>query len=462
MKNHPTISNRANLLIKQQKMMKTHKKLQTTNFTKKIEHDPLIISQPPTHKILNSSNKIIKSLNIINSVSKNNLVLCANIKQSNPKKKQINSVYRSTPLKNLRSLDNKKIVVKEKNVNNNTKISKPVHIKSMSPMSKIKTVSSYGNTATTTVNTENNINNNLVVNNNNDKYQSLVEGTNIKNITQVSKSEMLQNNIFFNKIFTYISSLLSSTYTSANLSKNEEIKSQFMKLEQKISNYSNSVNVINADMLNTMNHSTNNLSTNQINKESNIRKEVYKTFFDFYDEICKEIEDLSNQINTNNTSLKKIDEVNSKLSSLHSKINFSKNESQFLNNNNINNINLNFAMNSNGFSQKADCVPSILISSLSSDFYQRLLDGSFKNESNTFISVENEDTMNKPNNNDTTKIFKENTIDNKKEDDTDSIIYNYDDSSSNNVTEREYANVPKVNINTKKSNESNNNNCLIF
>ena len=205
----------------------------------------------------------------------------------------------------------------------------------------------------------------------------------------------------------------------------------------------------------------NDIITNQINKESKIRKEIYKSFFDFYDEICKEIEQLSEKLNANNTSLKKIDEVNSKLSSLHSKINFSKNESQFLNNNNINNINLNFAMNSNEFSQKAECVPSILISSLNSDFYQRLLDGSFKNESNTFISVEKEDTMHKPN--ETTKNEKEN------EDDTESIIYNYDDSSSNNVTQREYADVPMVNVNNNNTNKekksdsnNNNNNCLIF
>ena len=436
MKNHPIKPNRASLLLKQQNMMKTHKKLQTANFTKKIAHDPLIIPQPPTHKVLNSSNKIIKSLNIIN---KNNLVLSSN---ANPKKKQINSVYRSTPLKNIKSIESKKIPIA-------TKSTKPIK-----STSQIRTASSYGNTATTTVNTENNINNNLVVNNNNDKYNYLVEGTNVKNITDVSKCEMLQNNIFFNKIFMYISTLLSSSYSASSLSKNEEIKNQFLKLEQKISNCSKSGNVINADMLND-------IITNQINKESKIRKEIYKSFFDFYDEICKEIEQLSEKLNANNTSLKKIDEVNSKLSSLHSKINFSKNESQFLNNNNINNINLNFAMNSNEFSQKAECVPSILISSLSSDFYQRLLDGSFKNESNTFISVEKEDTMHKPN--ETTKNEKEN------EDDTESIIYNYDDSSSNNVTQREYADVPMVNVNNNNTNKekksdsnNNNNNCLIF
>ena len=436
MKNHPIKPNRASLLLKQQNMMKTHKKLQTANFTKKIAHEPLIIPQPPTHKVLNSSNKIIKSLNIIN---KNNLVLSSN---ANPKKKQINSVYRSTPLKNIKSIESKKIPIA-------TKSTKPIK-----STSQIRTASSYGNTATTTVNTENNINNNLVVNNNNDKYNYLVEGTNVKNITDVSKCEMLQNNIFFNKIFMYISTLLSSSYSASSLSKNEEIKNQFLKLEQKISNCSKSGNVINADMLND-------IITNQINKESKIRKEIYKSFFDFYDEICKEIEQLSEKLNANNTSLKKIDEVNSKLSSLHSKINFSKNESQFLNNNNINNINLNFAMNSNEFSQKAECVPSILISSLDSDFYQRLLDGSFKNESNTFISVEKEDTMHKPN--ETTKNEKEN------EDDTESIIYNYDDSSSNNVTQREYADVPMVNVNNNNTNKekksdsnNNNNNCLIF
>ena len=436
MKNHPIKPNRASLLLKQQNMMKTHKKLQTANFTKKIAHDPLIIPQPPTHKVLNSSNKIIKSLNIIN---KNNLVLSSN---ANPKKKQINSVYRSTPLKNIKSIESKKIPIA-------TKSTKPIK-----STSQIRTASSYGNTATTTVNTENNINNNLVINNNNDKYNYLVEGTNVKNITDVSKCEMLQNNIFFNKIFMYISTLLSSSYSASSLSKNEEIKNQFLKLEQKISNCSKSGNVINADMLND-------IITNQINKESKIRKEIYKSFFDFYDEICKEIEQLSEKLNANNTSLKKIDEVNSKLSSLHSKINFSKNESQFLNNNNINNINLNFAMNSNEFSQKAECVPSILISSLDSDFYQRLLDGSFKNESNTFISVEKEDTMHKPN--ETTKNEKEN------EDDTESIIYNYDDSSSNNVTQREYADVPMVNVNNNNTNKekksdsnNNNNNCLIF
>ena len=436
MKNHPIKPNRASLLLKQQNMMKTHKKLQTANFTKKIPHDPLIIPQPPTHKVLNSSNKIIKSLNIIN---KNNLVLSSN---ANPKKKQINSVYRSTPLKNIKSIESKKIPIATKST------------KQIKSTSQIRTASSYGNTATTTVNTENNINNNLVVNNNNDKYNYLVEGTNVKNITDVSKCEMLQNNIFFNKIFMYISTLLSSSYSASSLSKNEEIKNQFLKLEQKISNCSKSGNVINADMLND-------IITNQINKESKIRKEIYKSFFDFYDEICKEIEQLSEKLNANNTSLKKIDEVNSKLSSLHSKINFSKNESQFLNNNNINNINLNFAMNSNEFSQKAECVPSILISSLDSDFYQRLLDGSFKNESNTFISVEKEDTMHKPN--ETTKNEKEN------EDDTESIIYNYDDSSSNNVTQREYADVPMVNVNNNNTNKekksdsnNNNNNCLIF
>ena len=52
---------------------------------------------------------------------------------------------------------------------------------------------------------------------------------------------------------------------------------------------------------------------------------------------------------------------------------------------------------------------------------------------------------------------------------TKSIIYNYDDSSSNNVTQREYADVPMVNVNNNNTNKekksdsnNNNNNCLIF
>lgn len=482
MKNYPTLSTKTNLLMRQPNIM-THKKLPTTNFTKKLPN-PLLISQNSNHKIINSSTKIIKPLNSLNSVTKPNLVLCNNIKPSNQKIKVSN--YKSTPLKSNKIEDKKTKLQKEKSLpnTNNAKVlkgNKQMSIKTTSPNSKLKQLNSYGNTASSTANTENNINNNL---NNNEisKFQSLIENINLKNITSISKSEMLQNNIFLNKIFIYISSLISPNYKPIELGKNEEIKSQFTKFEQKINNFTsnicsnNNVNVINADMLNShlssfnKNNFTNNI-INEINKESGNRKEIYKIFFGFFDEICAEIEVLSKKLggsntntlnNNNNNSLKKIEEVNSKISSLHSKINFSKNESQFLNNNNINNLNLNYGINSKGITIKNDLVPSVLISSLNSDFYQKLLEESFKNETNTFLSIETEDIMNKPNetspkilNDETEKQIK------KVEDISDSgdIIYNYDDSSSNTYIEMDSKSTPKMspcNINNPKPQISNN------
>lgn len=516
MKNFPTLSTKTNVLMRQPNIL-THKKLPTTNFTKK-PANPLLISQNSNHKIINSSTKIIKSLNSLNSVSKPNLVLCNNIKPSNQKIKVSN--YKSTPLKSNKVEDKKPKIQKEKSLSNTNnanvlKGNKQMSIKTASPNSKLRQLNSYGNTASSTANTENNMNNNL---NNNEisKFQSLIENINLKNITSISKSEMLQNNIFLNKIFVYLSSLISPNYKPIELGKNEEIKSQFAKFEQKINNFTsntssnNNVNVINADMLNShlssfnKNSYTNNV-INEINKESGNRKEVYKIFFGFFDEMCTEIEVLSKKLggsntttlnNGNNNSLKKIEEVNSKISSLHSKINFSKNESQFLNSNNINNLNLNYGLNGKGMAIKNDFVPSILISSLNSEFYQKLLEESFKNETNTFLSIETEDIMNKPN--DTSpKILNDETEKQAKkvEDVSDSgeIIYNYDDSSSNTYIERDSKSTPKMspcninntkpqinnnyipktnnininhntitNKNTNTNNNPDNNNCLIF
>ena len=337
----------------------------------------------------------------------------------------------------------------EKSQSGPKEIKKGNQVKTLSPYSKIQP-SSYCNTVSSTNNTENNLNYNLV---DFSKFQSTVDLIVAK---QKTKCEFLQNNIFLNKLVAYIQSMLSPQYNLKVIVNNEQAKKCFAKLEQKIAFINNAntnnVNIINADMLNS---EIGNDSTTLI---SNNRKEIYKTFFNFYYEMCDDISDLINQLPTvtrrqsETPSLKKIDEVNSKMSSLHSKINFSKTESLFLGN--VDNYNTNLGWNDNTINknmmmsnlnregQKIDDesflnMPSFLISSINSDFYQNLLEEDTQ-QKETIV-----DTLNiKPEG----EEKKSKSSESKSSSSSSEIIENEDDLSSE--TERsEVVNIPKNNTN---------------
>lgn len=324
------------------------------------------------------------------------------------------------------------------------KVTKPISIQTF-PITKVKSLHSYTNTASSTVNSEQNNTAgafHTTTNNNMPK-----EG----DYSSFRKADIFKNNVFLNKILLCINSLVNPKYSEKDLCKNPELLQKLIALESKnnlieeqmkLQQLNKDVNIINAEMIQ---------SSNQIAFESEQRKEIYQNYFNFYFDICKDIETLAQQLekqnccvsgndnrnvnangvrnydantdlnhnhNNNNkhiNELKKIEEVNSKLSSLHSVINFSKTESQVLpcSNNNNNNNHLHNGINQNNFrsptipispgsihstfnfnvnnSSKSINTQTLLISSLGSEFYQKIAEESFKNEINNFFSIHEED-----------------------------------------------------------------------
>ena len=308
---------------------------------------------------------------------------------------------------------------------------------------------SYAKTAASTGNNNpnenNNDNNNNYINQkkiNNNEYElifkNLIKKINIRDIESISKIESLKNNIFLIKIYSFISNLISKNYKSIDLEKNLELKNQFYKLENKLNIISKSkrakINIINADLFDEINTFNNNRN-NSILHESNNRKLIYKSFFDFFNIMLNDIVKLSNELQIQNNleenknSLKKIDDLTSKISSLHSKINLSKNHnidnldspvfsSLSLKNNLIDDENNNFY----GIEKEG----SQLISSFESDFYQQILKKTFSKDSSN------------SNQNKIKKIYINNTNTNKKNDnkiknETSSIIIQNDDFSDTDI-----------------------------
>ncbi len=401
------------------------------------------------NKLLKNQNEILKS----NNDKKKHFLLNNNI--LNPLKKK----YKQNPLLSSLYNKNKNNIQIQKNLKtfitqntkdnlhkkkkNYPKVSIEIEHKfSMKNNSYAKTAASTGNN---NPNENNNDNNNNYINQkkiNNNEYElifkNLIKKINIRDIESISKIESLKNNIFLIKIYSFISNLISKNYKSIDLEKNLELKNQFYKLENKLNIISKSkrakINIINADLFDELNTFNNNRN-NSILHESNNRKLIYKSFFDFFNIMLNDIVKLSNELQIQNNleenknSLKKIDDLTSKISSLHSKINLSKNHnidnldspvfsSLSLKNNLIDDENNNFY----GIEKEG----SQLISSFESDFYQQILKKTFSKDSSN------------SNQNKIKKIYINNTNTNKKNDnkiknETSSIIIQNDDFSDTDI-----------------------------
>ena len=401
------------------------------------------------NKLLKNQNEILKS----NNDKKKHFLLNNNI--LNPLKKK----YKQNPLLSSLYNKNKNNIQIQKNLKtfitqntkdnlhkkkkNYPKVSIEIEHKfSMKNNSYAKTAASTGNN---NPNENNNDNNNNYINQkkiNNNEYElifkNLIKKINIRDIESISKIESLKNNIFLIKIYSFISNLISKNYKSIDLEKNLELKNQFYKLENKLNIISKSkrakINIINADLFDEINTFNNNRN-NSILHESNNRKLIYKSFFDFFNIMLNDIVKLSNELQIQNNleenknSLKKIDDLTSKISSLHSKINLSKNHnidnldspvfsSLSLKNNLIDDENNNFY----GIEKEG----SQLISSFESDFYQQILKKTFSKDSSN------------SNQNKIKKIYINNTNTNKKNDnkiknETSSIIIQNEDFSDTDI-----------------------------
>ena len=326
---------------------------------------------------------------------------------------------------------------------------------------KIMRNNSYSKTAASTnnVNTNENIQNNF--------FRKLINETNINEIKLISKIESLKNNIFLIKIYSFISDLISNNYEITDLEKNEEIKQQFNTLTNKIdllkNSRNNQINIINADFFDEIELYQN--KNNSLFHESNNRKLIYKTFFDFFYDIINDIVKLSNELpseknssSENKTSFKKIDDITSKISSLHSKINFSKNynlDSPLFSTMSIKN---NFNENDDNIFFGFEKDNSQLISSFGSDFYQQILRKTFSKDSSDSNNNKIKKIFipkNKINNN---NIINKNFLVNKSS--STSTIINNDDFSDSEIiiNESQFGSIhSKKSISSKLSRRSNSN-----
>jgi len=431
------------------------------------------------NKLLNNHNEIL----ISNNDKKKHFLLNNNIlNQLKKKYKQnpfLSSLYNKKKnniqiKKNLKTYinQNKKDNLHNKNKKNYPKISIEIEHKfSMKNNSYAKTAASTGNNVPNENNNNGNKNNNNNGNKNNNNIQkkinnneyelifkNLIRKINIRDIESISKIEALKNNIFLKKIYSFIYNLMSKNYNSCELENNLELKNQFYNLENKLNVISKSkgakMNIINADLFDEI-HNFNNNRNNSIFYESNNRKLIYKSFFEFLNIMLNDIVKLSNEIqiqnNTieNKNSLKKIDDLTSKISSLHSKINLSKNynidnldspvfSSVSLKNNIIDDENNNLF----GIEKES----SQLISSFESDFYQQIIKKTFS-----------KDNINS-NQNTIKKIYIDNSKknDNKIKNETSSIIIQNDDFSDTDIiiNDSEFGTINSKSFSSKLSRKS--------
>jgi hypothetical protein len=435
-----------------------------SNYTQNKKTSPVPLIQKPkkttthTNPLSNNKSKLIKVsitnpkrspsnksiIKLENSKDNNNLMLSTNL----PASAFTQTYTNASPIKLKKNIfPNDKDKYYHSQQTTYKKITKPISIQTF-PISKMKSLHSYTNTASSTVNSEYN---SVAFHNNNNNKNGIKEGDGTASSSSFGKVGILKDNASFNNILCYINSLMNPKYCEKDLRKNKELiekldvlesKNNVIEQNMKLLQRNKEVNIINADMINR----------NQIVFESEQRKEIYRNYFNFYFDICKDIEvlakvlekqsnvnegiikkkkinineDNNNNINFNNNNnnnrlvneLKKIDEVNSKLSSLHSVINFSKSESQLNNNtiNNNNNINkpkntkttkppispssynsnnnINNIINTNNINNsiKSNNTQTLLISSsLGSEINQKLIEESFKKEITNFFSIDDND-----------------------------------------------------------------------
>ncbi len=267
-----------------------------------------------------SKTKLQNSNIYIKETKSNNFLLSKNyIKLSNNKNIQLKKIVKTpTKLKKESKIYYEKIYCPKVLINSNIKHQKQNTI--------IKAYNnSYSKTAVSTNNNNGDITNNSKRNENIDNLlKSLIENTDLREIEKISKIDLLKNNVFLLKIYSFLYNLLSKEYSIDNLENNLEIKKQFKELINKIELFNNNKfingNIINADLFDCINNFHN--DNNNIFQESTNRKLIYKTFFDFYKKILNDIVKLSNQLPLNKKySNKQIEDL--LLSSFNSNINLS-------------------------------------------------------------------------------------------------------------------------------------------
>ena len=301
----------------------------------------------------------------------NNLLLSNNyVKLKNKPTVQLRKITKSTS----------QIIKKENSNFNEKKISKIIvnlNLKEQNQNKLIRGNSSYSRTAVSTGN--GNVTDNAINSKRNETIlKQLIDTINIKEIDKVSKVDLLQNNIFLIKIYSFLKNLTSDDYQVLNLENNSEIKQQFMELANRIDFLNNNKPVnynINIDLFEN-NYSNEN---NNILQESNNRKLVYKNFFDFFqktlDDIIKLSNELSKKKNKENHKKEDVDSINSKNEFIKNLTKENNSNSEIFGKLSIkDNIiegenNIYFGMDeSNG------------ISSIDNEYYQNILKNSFKDK----------------------------------------------------------------------------------
>ena len=347
------------------------------------------------NKILNKSFKSSLCNSLINNKSKtnqnnifnkesnqNNILLSNNIKFQKKRITQFKKIVKNpTRLKKENKMLNERIYYPKVLINSNF-----IEQKKQNKIIKANS-NSYSRTAVSTINDNTyTFNINYSKRNENNILRNLIENINLKEIEKVSKIDLLKNNVFLMKIYSIIYSLISKDYSIFDLEKNLEIKNQFKELSNNIEILNNNkninCNIINPDLFGNTDcfHNEN----NNILQESNNRKLIYKTFFNFYEQILNDIIKLSNEISLNikSSSIKNEDFL---LSSFNSKINLSENYNNINIENSLSFFNskiIKFDLNDekNIFYGMDD---SKEISSLDNDFYQQILKNSFKEKNNS-------------------------------------------------------------------------------
>jgi hypothetical protein len=198
-----------------------------------------------------------------------------------------------------------------------------------------------------------------------------------------SQPEILSSIFNFKKLINpekNVEKLLQSEDNLTKINNLNKMLSNMSTCESPIN--TNHINVINANMLdNDFTPEKPVPIKNEILINSEMRMKRYGILLDFINSNLREINDIVT--NQNNEELGKIDEVNSnRLSSLHSKINLNSKtniydyEDSEMHENvaNLPKVNLN---NNKTRYINQDITKSLLISSINSDFYQDLIDGSF-------------------------------------------------------------------------------------
>ena len=371
----------------------------------------------------------LQSVNSQNSINRSkNLLLSNNLIKIKNKSKLIKRVSTSLIQK-----DNKIMIEKKSSktsFNSNSKENKQNKV--------IKEYSSYAKTAVSTTNNNNDNVININIKKNENLFKQLIDNINLKEIEKVSNVDLLQNNIFLLKVYSFIFDLTSNDYSIFYLENNNEIKQEFKELTNKIE-FLNNNKLVNNNLLNIDKDCNLNNKMNNILQESNNRKLIYNNFFDFYEKLLCDIVKLSNELSKKNVKKK-----NEEIASINSNINFIKNINIEINDNEIlSNLNIKetFSKGENNIYYGMD--ESNGISSIDNDYYQTLLKNSFKekNVNNEILNSKN-NSRNIPINNNSSSL-------------SSTIINNCESSDSNiidNISINNNNSIPNKNNSIKTSN----------